>query len=146
MCSGFGSVINAALQHAFGSASTNPLLQQTAHVTCTWRASAFICYVSCQALQRRMLPISADSGLLCAQGSQTFTVFVTEQPGAEAAEEVVSGQEYLTLAPEDAAALAAELNCAFAAALVSAAGQETSELFGLRIEASDSRVASQSTQ
>ncbi|BDA47704.1 Nuclear pore complex protein NUP107 [Coccomyxa sp. Obi] len=68
-------------------------------------------------------------------GPQTFTVFVTEQPGAEAAEEVVSGQEYLTLAPEDAAALAAELNRAFAAALAPAAGQETPELFGLRIEA-----------
>ena len=63
-------------------------------------------------------------------------MFVTEQPGAEAAGEVVSGQEYLTLAPEDAAALAAELNRAFAAALAPAAGQDTPELFGLSIEAS----------
>lgn len=82
-----------------------------------------------------MSPRSADSCLYCAQGSQTFTVFVTEQPGAEAVEDVVLGQEYLTLAPEDAAALAAELNRAFAAALAPAAGQDTPELFGLRIEA-----------
>lgn len=69
------------------------------------------------------------------QGPQTFTLFVTEEPGQEASEEVASGQEYPALAPEDAAALTAELNQAFAAALAPAAGQQP-ELFGLRIEAS----------
>jgi hypothetical protein len=69
------------------------------------------------------------------QGPQTLTLSVTEEPGQEASEEVASGQEYPALAPEDAAALTAELNQAFAAALAPAAGQQP-ELFGLRIEAS----------
>ena len=78
----------------------------------------------------------AFSVLTLLQGPQTFTLFVTEEPGQEASAEAASGQEYPALAPEDAAALAAELNQVFAAALAPAAGQQSPELFGLRMEAS----------
>ncbi len=76
----------------------------------------------------------AHNVLTFLQGPQTFTLFVTAEPGQEASEEAASGEEYPVLAPEDAAALTAELNQAFAGALAPAAGQQSPELFELRIE------------
>lgn len=80
------------------------------------------------------MPECTELIFLCVQGPQAFTLFVVEEPGAEGAEEVASGQEYPILAPEDAASLAAALNQSFAAALAPAAGQQSPELSGLRIE------------
>ncbi len=59
---------------------------------------------------------------------------MVEEEGADRVEGVAPGHEYPTLAPEDAAALAAALNQSFTAALAPAAGQQSPELSGLRIE------------
>jgi hypothetical protein len=68
------------------------------------------------------------------QGRQSFTLFVTEDAGADAPAEVATGQAYPTLLPEEAAALAGALNQAFAQALAPAAGQEAPGFQDLRIE------------